>query len=251
MDDTEGQRTGKYYNPHKQFIGSVVPNWLMKRTDISQGAKLCFGRLAQFAGKHGFAFPGHQRLAEELGVSVATVKSYLRDLATKGLIESQRMGSANFNRYYFLHNSAVEFRTDRQKTIHQGLTDGENYGNGDGQKTNPSYIEENQEENHQENQENQKKNQTHHSDEWRSSYSFEELEAIDLYNEICVPRGWRSVDAYSEELQKALEIFLAGSGSSRELKTLFETAADERDAGCIAYNTKLGNKMLRIFWENY
>jgi len=248
MDDTEEQRTGKYYNPHKQFIGSIVPNWLMKRTDVSQGAKLCFGRLAQFAGKHDFAFPGHQRLAVELGVSVATVKSYLRELAIKGLIESQRMGSANFSRYYFLHNSAVEFRTDGRKTIHHALTDGENYGNADGQKTNPSYIEENQEENHQE---NQKKNKTHHSDEWRSSYSFEELEAIDLYNEICVPRGWRRVNACSEELQKALGVFLDGSGSSGELKTLFETAADERDAGCIAYNTKLGNKMLRILWENY
>ena len=93
------------------------------------------------------------------------------------------------------------------------------------------------------------KRSTHHSDEWRSNYSREELEIIDLYNRVCVPRGWRSVNTYSEELQKALEIF--SHVQLREFHAMFETAADQRDAGDQTYNNRLGNKLIRILWSNY
>jgi len=90
---------------------------------------------------------------------------------------------------------------------------------------------------------------THHSDEWRSNYSVEELEIIDLYNQLCVPRGWRVVNTYSEELQKALETF-CDSGID-DFRTMFETATDERDRGDKTYNNRLGNKLIRILWGNY
>jgi len=90
---------------------------------------------------------------------------------------------------------------------------------------------------------------THHSDEWRSNYSDEELEIIDLYNQVCVPRGWRSVNAYSDELQKALETF--SDSSLEDFQTMFEAAADERDSGDKGYNNQLGNKLIRILWGNY
>lgn len=125
MDDSETERQGKHYAPYKKFIGSIVPNWIMRRNDISQGAKLCFGRLAQFAGKNDCAFPGHQVLANELGVSVPAVKGYLRELSVLGVIYSQRMGSGNFSLYFFIEREGVvEFRSDGQKTIRQ--TDGQN-----------------------------------------------------------------------------------------------------------------------------
>ena len=92
----------------------------MKRTDISQGAKLCFGRLAQFAGKHDHAFPGHEALAKELGVHVRTVIEYLQELDDLGVIKSQRMGSGKFNVYFFISlKGVVEFKTDMKKTAHQ------------------------------------------------------------------------------------------------------------------------------------
>jgi hypothetical protein len=52
------------------------------------------------------------------------------------------------------------------------------------------------------------KRSTHHSNEWRFCYSREELEIIDLYNQICVPRGWRSVNTYSEEYRRRWKHFL-------------------------------------------
>ena len=94
-----------------------------------------------------------------------------------------------------------------------------------------------------------KRRSTHHSDEWRRDYSTEELEIIDLYNQICVPRGWRPVDAYSEQLQTALETF--SDSGFEDSRTMFESAANERDSGEIAYNTRLGNKLIRILWNSY
>src|ERR1700676_3192393 len=173
MEDTKPDGRGKRYAPYKKFIGPVVPNWIMKRTDLSQGAKLCFGRLAQFAGKDEYAFPGHEALANELAVSIPTIKGYLRELTTLGFIESQRMGSGNFSFYFFTDREGVLFRADGQKTIRQtGLqTDGENcsrHNRTDGQNSirpvgQNSISPINREENHKENQEetpyeNQKEN---------------------------------------------------------------------------------------------
>jgi hypothetical protein len=93
------------------------------------------------------------------------------------------------------------------------------------------------------------KRRTHHSAERRCNYSEEELEIIDLYNQICVPRGQRSVNAYSEELQNALETFC--DSSLEDLQGMFEAAANERDAGDKAYNRRPGNKLIRILWGTY
>ncbi|HWY50681.1 MAG TPA: hypothetical protein VNW72_04285 [Chthoniobacterales bacterium] len=97
-----------------------------------------------------------------------------------------------------------------------------------------------------------KERRTHHSskDDWRSHYSEGELEAIGLYNEICVPRGWRPVNTYSAQLHDAMEIWVGYTDVS-ELRKMFEQAADDRDNGVETYNARLGNKMIRIFWSNY
>ena len=115
------------YCPHKQFIGSVVPNWLMKCRAISPGAKLCFGRLAQFAGKALYAYPGIDTLAAELGVSEATAKNYLAELRAERLIASERTGNGNVSRHYFLQHPMIEYRTDSQK--HSRLNGGQTANN--------------------------------------------------------------------------------------------------------------------------
>jgi hypothetical protein len=91
--------------------------------------------------------------------------------------------------------------------------------------------------------------ETHLSAEWRSNYSSDELRIIDLYNQICVPRGWRPINEYSHKLCDALETF-----SDREIKDfeqMFRNAADERHAGDRTYNRRRGNKLIRILWSNY
>jgi hypothetical protein len=85
---------------------------------------------------------------------------------------------------------------------------------------------------------------THHSDEWRLAYGEDELQVIDLYNEICVPRGWRCVNKFSEGLREAIEIVV---GCPEDvLREVLETAVEDRDRGDREYNTRLGNKLIRI-----
>ena len=90
---------------------------------------------------------------------------------------------------------------------------------------------------------------THHSDEWRCYYRNDELEKIDLYNEICVPRGWFPVNAHTEDLQDALAEceYL----DPDEWRVLLIEAADQRDAGYHSYKTPRGAKLIRICWENW
>jgi hypothetical protein len=94
-----------------------------------------------------------------------------------------------------------------------------------------------------------KENYTHHCDQWRCCYLDEELQKIDAYNMICVPRGWLPVNAYSEGLQKGLCLF--ADLKSDEWRTLLIEAANERDAGDSGYNTPRGAKLVRICWNNY
>ncbi len=86
------------------FLGSMLPNWLQCRTEVSQGAKLAYARLAQHAGKAGNCFPKQKTLASELGVGERTVRDYLRELEVFALIEREQRGLNKSNRYFFLHH---------------------------------------------------------------------------------------------------------------------------------------------------
>jgi hypothetical protein len=89
-------------NPYRMFVGSMIPNWLQCRGEISQGAKLAYARLAQHAGQNGECFPKQTTLAAELGVSERTANEYIRELVNARLIETERPGLGRPNRYYFL-----------------------------------------------------------------------------------------------------------------------------------------------------
>jgi hypothetical protein len=89
-------------NPWRKFIGSMVPNWLLCRPEVSPGAKLCYSRLCQYSGKRGLCYPGQETLASELGVSARQIRTYLKELQNHELIEVQRNGLQKTNDYHFL-----------------------------------------------------------------------------------------------------------------------------------------------------
>jgi len=91
----------RFINPHKIFVGSFVPNWLMCRTEVSPGAKLLYGRLCQHAGKDGTCYPGQDTLAAELGVGERQVRHYLTELVGHSLLAVKRLGLGRTNRYLF------------------------------------------------------------------------------------------------------------------------------------------------------
>lgn len=76
-----------------------IPNDILRRTDLSHGAKLCCARLIQYAGKDNKAFPKLPTLAAELGMSVRAVQRFLTELESHNLIETQRRGRGQSNQY--------------------------------------------------------------------------------------------------------------------------------------------------------
>jgi hypothetical protein len=101
-------------NPFGVFLGFMVPNWLARRSDVSSGAKLCYGRLMQFNGRTGRCNPREQILARELGVSERTCRRFLAQLAQHRLIKIHRHGLNRANSYQFLkHEWMTDFRADK------------------------------------------------------------------------------------------------------------------------------------------
>jgi len=93
---------GEIFNPHSQFCGAFIPNWLLRRPELCHGAKLVYGRLAQYAGRDGRCFPKIKTIAKELAIGDSTVHKYLSELQRYGLIQSIRRGWGRPNEYRFL-----------------------------------------------------------------------------------------------------------------------------------------------------
>lgn len=91
---------GERFNPYRLFVGAFIPNWLLTSGAVPPAAKLVYGRLAQFAGKKGVAFPRQDTLARECGLAERTVQRSISRLEELGLIEAVRGETSS--RYYFL-----------------------------------------------------------------------------------------------------------------------------------------------------
>jgi biotin operon repressor len=76
-----------------------VPNLLLRRTDISHGAKIAYAMLLSYAWGSEKCFPGQARLATDLGVERKAVIRYLQELKDKGLITVTRRGMGKTNVY--------------------------------------------------------------------------------------------------------------------------------------------------------
>lgn len=76
-----------------------VPNMIMRRKDLSHGVKLCFGRLLQYAGSDGCAFPKLTTLGEELGVSSRAAARFISELKSHGLVRVEQRGAGLSNVY--------------------------------------------------------------------------------------------------------------------------------------------------------
>ncbi len=106
-----------YINPYRQFEGVFTPIWLLERTEISQGAKHCYGMLAKRAYGRGEAEPPKDELATALGVDVRTITTYIEELKESELIEVVRRGLGRPNAYRFYAHPWMEgaFVPDRKK----------------------------------------------------------------------------------------------------------------------------------------
>jgi hypothetical protein len=100
-------------NPYKSFVGSFIPNSLLRETSITPGAKLVWARLAQYAGESGHCYPSQKKLAEELGCNKKTLSKYILELVHNEFIEVVKPTgrdkiSGRSSRYYFLEHPCLQ-----------------------------------------------------------------------------------------------------------------------------------------------
>ena len=114
----------KRINPYKQFIGSFIPEWLEERSEISPGAKICYARLARFAGKDGSCYPKRDTIAKSIGISERQVDRYIKELKNQGLIDVRQLGLGRNNEYIFYWHEWMDgYYKDKTDVADQDVTD--------------------------------------------------------------------------------------------------------------------------------
>ena len=98
--------TGEIYNPWRIFHGSFIPNSILRCRELSSTSKLVFGRLCQYAGEDGQAFPSYSTLGQEVGIQKRQTIRAVRELEVFGLIRAvprlKDDGGLSSNYYVFL-----------------------------------------------------------------------------------------------------------------------------------------------------
>src|ERR1700726_2729465 len=76
-----------------------VPNFVLTKKDLSVGAKLAYAMLLKYAWNNDACFPGQLKLAEDMGSGERSVRTYLKELETGGLLEITQRGLGKTNLY--------------------------------------------------------------------------------------------------------------------------------------------------------
>ena len=98
--------TGELYNPWRLFVGFIIPNAISRCTELSSTGKLVFGKLCQYAGENGKAYPSYKTLGCEVGVKERQAMRAVQELVKFGLIrlvkQNRPDGGSTSNVYEFL-----------------------------------------------------------------------------------------------------------------------------------------------------
>src|SRR3954463_10341643 len=76
-----------------------IPNTILKRKDVSPGAKLTYVALLSYAWQQGSCYPGQATLADDIGVGQRSVVRYMKELQDSGLLDVKRRGLGRTNLY--------------------------------------------------------------------------------------------------------------------------------------------------------
>lgn len=76
-----------------------VPNFILKDSNLSPGAKVTYAMFLSYAWHNDSCFPGQDRLAVDMGMSRSRVTEFVGELENVGLISIQRRGQGKTNIY--------------------------------------------------------------------------------------------------------------------------------------------------------
>lgn len=76
-----------------------LPNFILRNPDLSIGAKTTYALFLSYAWHNQMCFPGQDRLAKDIGMSIGSVNTFVKELEAAGLIEITRRGQGKTNLY--------------------------------------------------------------------------------------------------------------------------------------------------------
>lgn len=76
-----------------------LPNFILRNPDISIGAKTTYALFLSYAWHNNLCFPGQEKLAKAMGMSVGSISAFVKELEACGLIEIERRGQGKTNIY--------------------------------------------------------------------------------------------------------------------------------------------------------
>lgn len=97
-----------------------VPNFLLRRKDLSPGAKITYSLLLSYAWQENFCFPAQEQLAKDSGYSVRQVQRTLIELRGKDLITWKQVGLNRPNIYRLLPIFSKDTKTDKKSKENSG-----------------------------------------------------------------------------------------------------------------------------------
>jgi biotin operon repressor len=97
-------------NPILRGGFTQVPNFILRDSKLSVGAKVTYAMFLSYAWHNDLCFPGQERLADDMGMSVSRVNEFIKTLETAGLVEINRRGQGKTNLY------KIKFVVEPQKS---------------------------------------------------------------------------------------------------------------------------------------
>ncbi len=91
-----------------------LPNYVLKDKKLSFGARLTYAVLLSYAWQEDSCFPGQQRMAEDLGASDRSIRTFLGELKDRGYIDWKQQGLNKTNIYYILDFKPLKLEADRK-----------------------------------------------------------------------------------------------------------------------------------------
>jgi hypothetical protein len=76
-----------------------LPNFILRDPTLSIGAKTTYALFLSYAWHNNLCFPGQDRLAKDIGMSIGSVNSFIKELEAAELIEITRRGQGKTNLY--------------------------------------------------------------------------------------------------------------------------------------------------------
>jgi DNA-binding transcriptional ArsR family regulator len=89
-----------------------VPNFILESKELSAGAKLTYAMLLKYAREIDECFPGQDRLARDMGNGERSVRRWIKELKSAGLITIKQRGQGRPN-LYTVHLKASFWRKRR------------------------------------------------------------------------------------------------------------------------------------------